>query len=112
MTSYAKCQDCDVDLADRAAINAHSSETMTPTGKPTGKPGVVSRGHHIRIVNPTEGERRASRARLAIADALSAAVDHLVEVVDRGDVTADEIGSQMWGFDLADEWDQYLKEDL
>lgn len=104
--TYAKCVDCGVDLADRAAVTAHGSETMAPTGEQ----GVVARGHRVSIVNPTEDERRESRLRMHIGDALNDLYDDLYERVERGEFTAEEFGKAMWPFDLRDGWDEYVAE--
>lgn len=103
---YAKCQDCGIVLADRDAVRAHGRDTMAPTGKA----GIVARGHRVSIENPTESERQASRVRMRIGDALSEAVEELYEGVERGDFTAAEVSAEMWAFDLRDSWDEYVAE--
>jgi hypothetical protein len=103
---YGKCQDCGIDLADRDAVSAHGRETMAPTGEP----GIVARGHRVSIVNPTEGEMRASRVRIRVADALSEAVESIYESVERGEFTADEVSAELWAFPLEDAWDDYVAE--
>lgn len=104
--AYAKCVDCGIELADRDAITAHGRETMAPTGET----GIVARGHRVSIVNPTEAERRESRLRMHIADALDDLYDALYERVDRDEFTAEEISKAMWVFDLRDGWDDYASE--
>ena len=104
--SYGKCQDCEIDLADRDAVNAHMRETRTPTGEP----GVIERSHRVRIVNPTEEERRASRVRMALADALDKFCEELWDDVERGYFTADEVKAEMWAFDIDTAWEDYVKE--
>lgn len=103
---YAKCADCDVDLADRDAVSAHGRKTMAPTGEQ----GVVARGHRVNIVNPTDEERRAGRVRWAIGDALERLYERLHEAVERNEFTAADVKAEMWAFDLADGWDDYAAE--
>ncbi len=104
---YAKCQDCDLDLADRPAVTAHGRETMAPV---TGEGGVTARGHRVSILNPTDEERRASRVRMALSDALDKACEELWDDVERGYFTADEVTAEMWAFDLDIAWEEYVKE--
>ena len=103
---YATCQDCGVDLADRDAVNVHGRDTMAPTGER----GVTARGHRVSIVNPTDDERRASKVRMRVSDALDSAVGDLYSDVERGEFTAAEVGAQLWAFDLSDSWDAYVAE--
>jgi hypothetical protein len=105
-TPYASCQDCGIALADRDAVTAHGSATMAPTGEP----GIVARGHRVSILNPTEPERRASRARMHIGDALLAAYEHLYDRAERHEITVDEIKAELWAFDFGDGWDEFLEE--
>lgn len=105
-TPYAKCQECDAEFADRAAVTAHGQETMTPTGEQ----GIVARGHRVSIVNPTEAERRQSRLRLYISDALDDLYETLYERVERQGFTAEEFSEAMWVFDLRNGWDDYVAE--
>jgi len=105
--AYAKCQDCDIDLADRDALNDHTRATMAPTGEA----GVVASSHRVRVVNPTEAERRASRVRMRIQDALGEAYEDLCKQVERGEFTGAEVAAEMWAFDLRDGWDDYMAED-
>ena len=105
-TTYGKCQDCNVDLADRDAVTTHTRDTVAPTGEQD----VVARGHRVLIVNPTEEERRASQARMHLRDAIDSAYEDLSECVERGDLTAAEIAAEMWAFDLEDGWDAYMAE--
>lgn len=101
---YGKCQDCGIDLADRAAVSVHGRETLAPTSQP----GVTARGHRVRIVNPTEEEQRARWISTRISDALDSAYEDLYESVERGKCTAAEISAEMWKFDLRDGWDDYV----
>lgn len=104
---YAKCVDCDLDLADRDAMNAHLHDTVAPTGEA----GVTARGHSARVVNPTEAEQRASQVQMRVQDALEAAYEDLHERVDLGEFTAAEVAENLWMFDLRDGWDSYTAED-
>ena len=101
---YAKCQDCGIDLADRDAVTAHGRDTMAPTNEL----GVVARGHRVSIVNPTDEERRVSRVRVALGDALDRACEELWDDVERGYFTADEVKAEIWAFDLDIAWDEYV----
>jgi hypothetical protein len=103
---YAKCSTCDLELADREKVNAHCRETMEPTGEP----GVTHRGHTVQIVNPTQEEQRAARARQAIADALDKACEELWDEVERGRLTLGEIKAEMWAYDFDDAWGRYVEE--
>ena len=103
---YGNCQDCGIDLADRNAVTAHIHATMAPTNEL----GVIACGHRVSIVNPTDIEVRASRARLAIQDALSSTIEDLYDDVLRGDLTVAEVSAEMWAFDLRNEWDDYVAE--
>lgn len=103
---YAKCQDCDLELDDRAAITQHGRDTLAPTGEL----GVTARGHRVRIVNPTDEERRASRVRMALSDALDSACSELWDDVERGYYTAAEVKAEMWAFDLDTAWEEYVSE--
>lgn len=108
---YAKCQECGVDLADRDAVSAHGKETMAPT--PTSEvfsTGVVARGHRVSIINPTETEKRASRVRRAVSDALETAYEEIFEGVERQEFTAAEVTANLWMFDLHDGWANYVGE--
>lgn len=105
-TVYAKCVDCGIDLVDRAAVTAHGSETMAPTGEV----GVIARGHRVSIVNPTDEERRASRVRSEVGYALDRLYEELDECVQRADVTAADVRDNLWMFDLRDGWDEYVAE--
>lgn len=104
---YATCNDCGVDLADRDGVSAHGRDTMTPTGES----GIVARGHRITIVSPTEAEQRASRARMVISDALDEAYEYMSDRIDRDEVTLTEIAENLWVFDLADGWADYMEEE-
>lgn len=101
---YATCQDCGIDLVDRDAVTAHCRDTMAATGEP----GIIKRGHRVRIVNPTEAEQRASRVRLAVSDALDSAYEDIYDRVERGEFTAAEVTENLWQFDLRDGWDEYV----
>lgn len=101
---YAKCKDCDLDFVDRDAMSAHLSETVAPTGEA----GIVARGHRAVVVNPTEEERRASRVRMAISDALDKACEELWDDVERGYFTAAEVTAEMWAYDLDTAWEEYV----
>jgi hypothetical protein len=103
---YGKCQDCDIDLADRDAVTAHGRETMAPTNES----GIIARGHRVRIINPTEAEQRASTVRMRLGDALDDACESLYERVERGEFTAAEVSEHLWMFDLRDQWDDYVAE--
>lgn len=105
--SYAKCEDCGLDLADRDAVTAHGRDTMTPTGATS---GITASGHRVSIVNPTESEIQASRVRMKIQDALDSAYEDLYDSIERGEFTAEQVKAEMWVFDVADGWDDYVAE--
>lgn len=97
---YAHCLDCPATFADRAEMNAHLSSTLAGGSSP----------HRARVDNPTEDEQRQSRASMAVSDALDCAVESLVREVEYGRVTAEDIRDALHHYDLADEWDAWMRE--
>lgn len=97
---YAHCLDCPATFADRAEMNAHLSSTF----------GDGPSSHRARVDNPTEAEQRQSRASMAVSDALDRAVESLDREVEYGRVTAEDIREALRHYDLADEWDAWMRE--
>lgn len=100
--AYAICGTCDITLPTEADGNAHMDETIQQHG---------GRSHQIRITNPTR-ERRIRRAVGShVADAVDDACNEFERMVERGDVTAEEITEAIaFHPDFADAWDEYLSE--
>jgi hypothetical protein len=97
---YGRCKDCNLELADRPAVDAHLKETFTGIGS----------SHSVEIVNPTEAEQQVSRVRIAIDDVLVRACEELYDQVERGRMTLEEVKAQIGFFDLEEAWDDYVRE--
>lgn len=111
---YAICttEGCGVVHADREAMREHQKQTMT---RVTGTPGVLSRSHSSRVVNPTPEEQAQNLTRSVVGSAIKEATDRAYEELDReidnGLVTEEAVTAELRNYpDFSDGWDEWRRE--
>lgn len=97
---YASCTTCSGTFDTKDDSQAH----MLSTAKDSG-----GRSHRVRISNPSRPERIERRVGSLIDDAVVEIIDELINLERRGQITDEEIGAALKGYDLiADAWQDYL----
>lgn len=103
---YGTCVDCDAkfDTADDARI--HMTETMLAARSAS--------SHTVRATNPPREQRIRAEVASRISSAIDDAFQDLERLVDRGDLTPDEVKTALrysGPSDLEDDWDEWLGDD-
>ena len=96
---HSRCMTCGIDLPTLTDAREHMVATI---------PAPVGTSHVTTILNPTEDERRASRARSLVKEAIFAAMEHIGE--GRGDLTCQEVREALSRVDLDDEWSDWCEQ--
>lgn len=98
---YGKCGTCEVELQTEVDANEHVSATFEEA-KAQGE----TRGHSVRVLNPTRERRISSEVGSTIADAIEDALDQLDRLVASNHATEGEITTALRGYsDFADAWE-------
>ena len=96
---HSRCKTCGIDLLTLDDARAHMNETLDASPH--------LRSHTTEVINQTEPERRASRARNLVQDAIYDAIERIAD--DRGDLTGQEIREALSWIDLDDEWSDWCE---
>lgn len=103
---YGTCSTCGISVTTQADANSHMSETFEEAKAKGG-----SKGHGIRVTNPSRESRIEKEVRWLVEEALNRAMEEADDLVERGHASADEIREAFgWYSDFSDAWDEYLKE--
>lgn len=99
MSEYS-CNDCDVDLPNLEAADAHITETRTPGGT----------SHKVRVPSRPK-DPKGVKGDGIVGAGIERMMDDLNWAVLRGEVTRDEVTSALSGWaDLQDVWENYFGE--
>lgn len=102
---YAKCVDCDKEIANRDEMNEHFKETQPEVML------VGSKSHAIRVVNPTRAEKARNRIEDVVQGVLDDAMDEIESLLFRKEATREDIKEALaWHSDFADAWETYIRE--
>lgn len=104
MSAY-KCRDCDVDLPDQAAREAHLEETLEASPE--------RRSHTIAGGKTRERSPEEVEVSSVVNDALDRVLDELQRLVTRGKVSDEEHMTTLLAAypDFQEAWENYLAED-
>ena len=101
---YGACNACPLTFDTEDAANQHMRQTMGEAKER----GETPRSHSVTITNPPRGQRIRSRVGSIVDNAITDAMSTLDRLVDRGDVTEDEITEALrfWPdfADVREEW--------
>lgn len=98
-TPHSRCKTCGIDLPTRDDASAHMNETADAS--------LERRSHTTVVINPTEEERRATRARNLVNYAINDAIERIGD--ERGDLTGAEIREALSCVDLDAEWSYWCE---
>jgi hypothetical protein len=109
---HSRCRTCGIDLPTPQSADDHRSETfqasLAKDGWDVGGKGAM--GHTTTTLNPTQEERRRSRAASIVADALEDVYLRLDREVDDGYVHLEDVRRQLVAVDVLDGWDEWRGE--
>lgn len=97
---HSRCKTCGIYLPTRDDATAHLRETSA--GSPT------RHSHTVTVINPTDEERRQSRARNLVRDEVADAIERIAN--GAGDLTGKEIREALSWIDLDEEWTDWCEE--
>lgn len=104
---YGKCNDCGVELIDKNAASAHTTETFEAAKVK----GVGQSSHGVRVQNDTRDGRIKSGVSQVVEDAITDAVDELWRLVDSGDATEEEVTAGLaFHSEFQDAWEEAVSE--